>query len=771
MVKLKTDATKRATLKSERHLKCILILRILLFLLFVLPFLLLLFQPPSHALDEGGATAGFDYRSIDQEAFASDTEQYEAVYHLDAWQNVPNAGTFTLWGDWADAQNDNDFHKLGRGFLALQGFKINSFTANGLVGDSPMVFTNLPDRFSNAFYPDIYFRGARTDIFSPTGELHLFGGKVATVNDLLGKVYDTTGEVFYGFRGNYRPLPTVLLGTGFIRTQDEVDNAGDPVTKSNNIFLFDFELLPFSWMKWLTEFRGSYFKGEPGVEDQKDYSLVFGPLIQSRDFRMEANYRRIGTDYRFVSESTQGEQDSEGLFFSGEYRPWQDVTFFGNAEGSHDNVAEKADRNTTDTLHGLLGFSYFNPSYPSLIVTLDALDQETRSSFPAPVNNFTTTLFSEVRYQYQQLNPYLRYRFVNSHDEITPANQYHEGTLTLGLRRDFGTGSFVYLEGEAYQKDYHHDGEDAALSGKLGFNYYASSSASLWGEVIYGKLKERFDDTRRDAVEGALGVNYQLPWGMQLYGDVRYGRVMPSHTDTLESNGFQTTLRISKQFNWGKSPEIAGLRPGEGTRGYGTVQGVVFNDINRNGSQDKGEEGIQNVIIRLEDRSATKTDENGYYQFSRVEVGGHLVTLDVRRIPAEYDIISPEKVRIEVRLRETVQVNFPLIAVGRIEGRIIFDANGNGKTDPDEQGVSDVLVVLEPGDLNTYTNGDGKFTLENVLPGRYVMKSDPTTLPEDAVFTSPEELRFEVPVGGELKDMDFLIFVRPRRIIIGPPKQ
>jgi hypothetical protein len=769
MVKLETNETKWTALKSERHLTSILNLRILLLLLCFLPFFPPMLQPSAHALDEGGATAGFDYRSIDQETFASDTEQYEAVYHLDAWQNVPNAGTFTLWFDWVDGANGDDLHQLGRGFLALQGFKINSFTANALVGDSPMVFTNLPDKFSNVFYPEVYFRGLRTDILSPQGEFHLFGGKVATVNDLLGRVYDTTGEVFYGFRGNYRPLPMLLLGTGFIRTQDEVDNAGNPVTKSNNIFLFDFELVPFPWMKWLTDFRGSYSNGEPGVEDQKDYSLVFGPLIQSGNFEMEVNYRRVGTDYRFVSEGTQGEQDQEGLFLSAEYRPWQDVTFFGNADRFHDNVAEKADRNTTDILHGLLGFSYFNPTYPSVLVTLDALNQETRTDFPAPVNTFTATLFSEVRYQYQTLNPYLRYRSMIFDDKTTRTNQYREGTLTLGLRRDFRAGSFAYLEGEGYQKNYNRDGEDTALSGKLGFNYYHSPSASLWGEVIYSKLNERFDDTRRNRVEGAFGVNYQLPWNIRLYGDVRYSQVIPSQTDALESKGLQFTLRVAKQFGWGKPPEIAGLRPGEGTRGYGTVQGLVFNDVNRNGLQDKEEEGIQNVTVRLGDGSATKTDENGYYRFSRVEVGGHLVTLDVRRIPAEYDIISSDKVRIQVRLRETIKIDFQLIAVGRIEGRIIFDANGNGKTDPDEEGVSDVLVVLEPGDLNTYTNGDGKFTLENVLPGRYAMKSDPTTLPEDAVFTSAEELRFEVPVGGELKDMDFLIFVKPRRIIIGPP--
>jgi hypothetical protein len=226
-----------------------------------------------------------------------------------------------------------------------------------------------------------------------------------------------------------------------------------------------------------------------------------------------------------------------------------------------------------------------------------------------------------------------------------------------------------------------------------------------------------------------------------------------------------------KKFNWGRREKIAGLRPGMEAEGYGVVEGVVFNDVNRNGFQDRGEEGIKEITIRLEDGSTVRTDEKGYFQFPRVGVGRHLVTLDVRRIPADYSIISPERVWVEVKLRGTARVNFQLIAAGRIEGRMVSDLNNNGKIDPGEKGMPDVLVLLEPGDNNAYTDEDGKFIFENILPGNYKMRLDPATLPEDSVHTSPEELRFEVPVGGELKDVNFLIYVRPRPVIIGPPKK
>jgi len=738
---------------------------------FSLLFPLSTFHSLTYALDEGGATTGIEYRSVNRETSTNDTNEFEINFHLDAWQNVPNIGKLLLWLDWMNSNNDERMNRLGRGFLTLTDFRYNDFIFNGLIGDSTLIFTNLPQKFSNAVYPDIYFRGFQAGLQSKRGMIQIFGGKMAGLAGLLGKTYDITDEVLYGFKGNFRPIPRLLLGTGFIQTQDEVDSTDKPVTKNNNIFLLDSDLEIFKWMKWLTEFRRSDFQGVLGVESQSDYMLRFGPIIKTDNFRLEANYRRIGTEYRFVNQATQGEGDQEGFFLLTEYRPWKELTLLGNADHYNDNVSNKSGRNTTENTRGLIGLSFFSPKYPSFYLTFDMTDQKNRFDLPSPVDNFTSTLFSEVRYEYKDFNPYLRYRRVGYKDNIGPTNEYAQNVITLGLRRNFNQGSIVYVEGESDQKKYLAGGNEDDLSGKIGFNYYFSKNFSCWGEVIYSKLKDREEDTKRDKIEGAFGLSAQLLWNIQVYGDIRYDKILNPQKENLKSQGIQANLRITKKFNWGKREKIAGLRPGIETKGYGTVEGVVFNDINRNDLQDKGEEGIKEITIRLEDGSIVKTDEKGYYQFSRIEVGGHLVTLDVRRIPADYSIISSEKAKMDVKLRETVRVNFQLIAAGRIEGRVINDVNGNEKIEPEEKGFPDVLVLLEPGNNNVYTDEDGKFIFENILPGGYKMRLDPATLPEDSINTSPEELKFEVPVGGELKDLDFLIHIKPRPIIIGPPKK
>ena len=413
-----------------------------------------------YALDEGGATAGIEYRSVDHETSTNDTSQFEMDYHLDVWQNLPNAGKLLLWLDWIDGENDARINKLGRGVLALKDFRYNGFVFNGLVGDSTLIFTNLPEKFSNTIYPEIYFRGFQADLLSKWGMVEVFGGKVARLEGLLGKTYDITDEVFYGFKGNFRPLPRLLLGTGFIRTQDEVDSADKPVTKNNNIFLFDSELEVFKWMKWQTEFRRSDFNGELGIESQSDYLLRFGPMIKTENFKLEANYRRIGTDYHFVNQATQVGSDQEGFFLLTEYRPWKEITLFGNADHYHDNVPDKPDRNTINNTRGLIGLSFFSPKYPSFYLTFDMTDQKSRFDLPSPINNLISTLFSEVRYEYKDFNPYVRYRRVDYKDDIDSANEYTQNVITLGLRKNFKQGSIVYVEGESDQKKYLTGGND-----------------------------------------------------------------------------------------------------------------------------------------------------------------------------------------------------------------------------------------------------------------------------------------------------------------------
>ena len=766
-------------LKPTRGLKplCILDIHTLHLSVLFLILHLLLFSLPSlsHALDEGGAAAGIDYRTVDRETSSTESRGYEWSYHVDAWQNLPNAGRLLLGFDWNDARDGTERSRLGRGYLALKEFRFNGFILNGLIGDSFLYPSNLEEKFSNVTYPDVYFRGGEVDFFSKGLEGQLFGGKVTRLEGLLGRFYNVTDESLYGFNVRFRPVPSLLVGTGFIRTQDEVDSTDRPVTKRNNIYLFDSEFELLKGIKLVGEFRESDFQGEHGTKDRRDYMVRAGPIVQTNTFRMEANFRRIGTDYRFVSDASQGERDQEGFFLLTEYRPSKSVVLYGNGDGYRDNVSERSLVNTTDTRRGLIGFSFHSPHYPSLYLTFDVAERKSRDGLPleaedfSSANNLSSTLSSEIQHQVKDFNPYLRYRRFDYEDRVFKTNELVQNVVTLGFRQDLKIGTSLYIEGEWDRKEFPQNEREERLSGKVGFNYSHSQKLSCWGEAIYSRLEDRGEQARKDRIEAALGLSYELPWGIQLYGDVRYDKTFHAQRDESEFRGIQATLQLVKRFHWGAREKVAGLPPGIETRGHGSIEGTVFNDINRNGRQERGEEGIKGITLRLEDASTVKTDEKGFYRFPRVESGTHYLTLDVKRIPAEYNIVSPEKRVIDIALRETVQADFRLIGAGRVEGRVIQDTDGDGKIEPGEKGLPDVLVLLEGAEVNAYTDEEGKFTFENILPGEYLLKVDTSTLPEGSVFSGPEEIETEVPVGGDLKDKDFLIYVKPRPILMGPP--
>jgi uncharacterized repeat protein (TIGR01451 family) len=61
--------------------------------------------------------------------------------------------------------------------------------------------------------------------------------------------------------------------------------------------------------------------------------------------------------------------------------------------------------------------------------------------------------------------------------------------------------------------------------------------------------------------------------------------------------------------------------------------GKVYNDINKNGKQDKNEKGIPGIAVVLDDGQVAITDKHGRYSFPEVSPGIHAVRLDQRMLP------------------------------------------------------------------------------------------------------------------------------------------
>jgi hypothetical protein len=271
-------------------------------------------------------------------------------------------------------------------------------------------------------------------------------------------------------------------------------------------------------------------------------------------------------------------------------------------------------------------------------------------------------------------------------------------------------------------------------------------------------------------------LNYRLPWDTELRFDFRSN--IPLSGNRSFTN-YWFTIKINKRFSWGTDPQIIGKGFDDEDLGIGRIQGLVFEDTNNNRRFDSDDRKMQGIKIIMEEGSFTFTDTDGRFRFPYVAEGHHQVRVEERKIPAQYYFITPASQSIDVYPRSTQQVNFILVSGATIEGKILLDSDLDGHADPDEKGLPDVLIILEPLNvkkpdsrssifenmiLNTYTDSEGNFIFDNIFPGEYELRLEKETLPDGAEVSKETTLKINLQPGQTISN--WTILITPRPIII-----
>ncbi len=142
---------------------------------------------------------------------------------------------------------------------------------------------------------------------------------------------------------------------------------------------------------------------------------------------------------------------------------------------------------------------------------------------------------------------------------------------------------------------------------------------------------------------------------------------------------------------------------------YSYIVGVVYDDLDGDGTRDTGESGISGVTIRLNTGATTQTVTDGYYSF-RVDPGSYTVTeID----PSGYTSTTPNAVSVTVTKGSVVTVNFGDKAIGgygTIRGQVaLYEQFAGGEPTPTGDGVQGVTIYLNTGERTT-TASDGSYS-------------------------------------------------------------
>jgi hypothetical protein len=156
-----------------------------------------------------------------------------------------------------------------------------------------------------------------------------------------------------------------------------------------------------------------------------------------------------------------------------------------------------------------------------------------------------------------------------------------------------------------------------------------------------------------------------------------------------------------------------------GFQGQGTVSGMAFNDLNGNGAQDPGENGINGVLITLKGRwtLTTTTSGDGNYSFAHVPQGAWTVESDV---PAGFARTTAGLVPIAMTAGGSASADFGFRGQGTVSGEVFSDVNGNAIRDAGEIGIGGVVITLTDS-VTTTTTGDGSYLFTDVPAGSYTV--------------------------------------------------
>jgi hypothetical protein len=176
----------------------------------------------------------------------------------------------------------------------------------------------------------------------------------------------------------------------------------------------------------------------------------------------------------------------------------------------------------------------------------------------------------------------------------------------------------------------------------------------------------------RRQLHGSVALAWRLSTHWSLIGQVSYttGRELRQLAIVSPLNQAIETAQVANDFSArraqltlryeehrGRATAPLGGAPGMGAGG---LAGYVFFDANDNGRREPGEEGVPDVVVRLDGRFVSRTDKHGLYEFPAVAAGAHRVEVVPDNVPLPWNLADGKAVAAQVRVRATTWQDFAL---------------------------------------------------------------------------------------------------------------
>ena len=239
---------------------------------------------------------------------------------------------------------------------------------------------------------------------------------------------------------------------------------------------------------------------------------------------------------------------------------------------------------------------------------------------------------------------------------------------------------------------------------------------------------------------------------------------------TLEENdpqGFESTTPNTLPIEVAEEDSVTADFGDHKPDVFGTLSGTVFDDLNGDGVQNDGENGIPGVSIILTDSAGNTeevfTSDDGSYVFAEIPAGDYTVR---ETDPEGFASTTPNEVSVQITSEEGISADFGdrQTEPGSISGKVFEDTNQNGTYDEDEMPLPGVRLyadldengLFDEGEPFSLSDENGDYHISDLPSGNYVLRPDNTTLPEGYKPSTRDMVDIDLDEGEDyIADTDF----------------
>jgi hypothetical protein len=177
----------------------------------------------------------------------------------------------------------------------------------------------------------------------------------------------------------------------------------------------------------------------------------------------------------------------------------------------------------------------------------------------------------------------------------------------------------------------------------------------------------------------------------------------------------------------------------------GVVEGMVWE------TRADGRSPAPGVTVRLDRGRTVASGSDGRFRFADVPAGGHRVAIVNEQLPAEFEPGPTTEAAVTVTPGKAATVELAVILMATLRGRV---------SGPAGLALNGIVILLSGTERHITADAEGNFGFSGLHDGDHTVLLDESTLPENAVLTTPGNVTLSLRAGQEAPLADFHLEIR-----------